>query len=238
MLPHENKNNSKIQDSFFSKLIERLRPILNQIAEGIYNFLQKAPENFYILSKYGWYFDIEEAPRKVIELGELLTNGNVEEVDEYLSKHYTNNLKSIEEKLITNYPYRKKIIIEAFKNHNNKLYFSSITMMLTQIDGICYDKTTKLFFKNNPNLRGKNLYRPDVEEELKKQIPEILQVFISSLNRPTAINDNIKNIDKFPIRLNRHEIIHGIDTEFGNELNSLKIISLINYINDLIQNDE
>ena len=43
-----------------------------------------------------------------------------------------------------------------------------------------------------------------------------------------------QDIHKFNCHLNRHEILHGINTNYGIEINSLKVISLLKYISDLL----
>ena len=59
--------------------------------------------------------------------------------------------------------------------------------------------------------------------------------FIVPMSEPTAINDHSSNLEKFPIRLNRHEILHGMDANYGTKLNSVKIISFLSYINDVLR---
>lgn len=94
----------------------------------------------------------------------------------------------------------------------------------------------KFFFKNNKskNLKKLGIYRPEIEESLKMHLSDFSQLLMSPLSGQNAINDSWDNVDDWPIRFNRHEIIHGIDFDYGNELNSLKIISLINYIDSLL----
>ncbi len=144
----------------------------------------------------------------------------------------------IEEELSTNYPSRKAIFKEAFNNYRQNNFYSSISLLITQIDGICYDNTKKLFFKNNPKYRNKGVFQPEFLSELEKSKIGILELVLSPLHESTLINEHTSNLRNYPIRLNRHEILHGIDTDFGTKINNLKIISMTKYICDILRNAE
>lgn len=156
-------------------------------------------------------------------------------MDEFLINYYENELENIQNKLIKNNLKRKNIINEGIENHKNGNYYSSITLLLTQVDGLCYDKTNKMFFKNNFKLAREKKYKPEIEEVLANEdTGTFFKEFLAPMNEPSAINEHSSNLDKFPIRLNRHEILHGIDYEYGSKVNSLKIISFLSYIDDLL----
>jgi len=195
---------------------------------------EKTPDGLRELAKYGWYIDYSHLPKTSIELGEKLKNGKVDEVDQFLINYYENELKNIETRLINKNNHRKEIFEEGFQNHRNKNYSSSITLLLTQADGLCYDKSKKLFFKNNSKLTRKKNYKPEIEEILANDSVILLKEFLAPMNEPTAINEHSSNLKKFPVRLNRHEILHGIDSNYGTKINSLKIISFLSYINDVL----
>ena len=188
------------------------------------------------LSNYGWYLGYDSTPKTPVELGRKLKEGLSNEVDEILIKYYEEELTNVEKRLISRNPKRKLIIKEAFENHRSKRYYSSIVLSLTQIDGLCYDETKKLYFKNNNKLqRSKKIYKPEVEEKISERERFVIEGFEIPLNQPTGINEHTENISKFPIRLNRHEILHGMDHSYGTKINSLKVISLWNYINDIVR---
>lgn len=231
-----NQNNDSV-NNLAKVLLEAVGPFLTKFAEEVISFSKKAPKNYYELSKHGWYFDFDINPKKIIEFGEALQKGEYEIVNKYLCTYYTENLNEIEGELIKNFPNRTILFKEAFENYRIENFHSSITMLITQIDGICYDITKKLFFKNNPKHRNKNAYIPEFEEALKENSSGLLDIFMSPIIKPTAINEHSSNLQNFPIRLNRHEILHGIDTGYGSKLNNLKIISLLKYLNDLLLNE-
>ena len=132
-------------------------------------------------------------------------------------------------------PNRTAIIKEAFENHRQERYCSAITLLLTQVDGICCDEFEKLFFYNDRDARKNSIYKPEVEVELRKRADSLTELYLEVLKTSTGINDLSKNVCKYPVRLNRHEILHGMDYEYGTKLNSLKIISFISFINDIVR---
>ena len=223
--------NEDIQDRF-KVLAEMTSTFSNQLLEAAKILEQEAPGGFLELSKYGWYLGFDSLPKTPVELGRKLHSGKSVEVDEILKNYYEEELENIEWRLINRNPKRNEILKEALKNHREQNYCSAITVFLTQADGICYDRAKKLFFKNNGELRKKKVYRPEIEEELKNIFAK---EFAVPLMQPTAINEHSDHTAKFPVKLNRHEILHGMDTSFGTKINSLKIISFLNYINDIVE---
>jgi len=214
----------EIFENFSERLVEAMEILKKETPVGILE-----------LSNYGWYLGYDSMPKTAVELGRKLKKGNSKEVDKILIEYYEEELDLVEKRVIGRNPNRKSIIKEAFDNHRNERYYSSIVLLLTQIDGICYDETEKLYFKNNGKLRRSKIYKPEVEEKITEKQKFIIEGFEIPLNQSTGLNEHTDNISKFPIRLNRHEIIHGIDYSFGTKINSLKIVSFLNYINSIIR---
>jgi hypothetical protein len=205
-----------------------------QFAESLKYVQKKTPDSLKELSKYGWYIGYDSLPKTPIELNDKLKDGKEKEVDEFLSEYYHTELKYIEKRLIGRNPSRKALIKEGFSNHNNKCYYSSITLLLTQADGLCYDRAKKFYFQNDNKLKRSKIYQPAILGDLAENNQIFLKEFLAPMDNPTALNELIQNIENFPVRLNRHEIIHGIDIEYGTRLNSLKTISFMNYLNDVL----
>lgn len=221
--------------SGISNIFEQLKPHFDQIQDGFKIMVSKTPESLIELSKQGWYIDFEITPRIPIELSGYLKKGEVDYVDNYLSKYYGDKLNRIKEKLYENYPNRQKILKEAFDCFRRKEYYSTISLLLTQADGFCFDKTKKLYFKNNRELQKEKIYVPEVEKEIKRISGGIVDILLEPMKNATLINEDTRNLTKFSIKLNRHAILHGMDTDYGTKLNSLKIISFVNYLDDMLE---
>lgn len=174
-------------------------------------------KNLSILLNFGWYIP---SSFKIVEFNKLITlikNDEYIESEILLIKFFKTNLNKIENRLINKHLNRENLIKEAFKAHKNKMYYSSTILFLSQSDGITKNKlfiNSKKFnesidFEKNPN-------------------------FIEILGKESPLNVDTrkeKNINYFS-DLNRHAVIHGISNDFGNEINSLKALSLLCFIND------
>lgn len=180
-------------------------------------------------SSYGWYIDDFSKESKIDHrkcLAHIYSNFP-EKLDQYFSDYYNNKIDQIENDLKSKYPTRNAIISEAFYVHRNKLFHSSICLFITLIDGICNDVLDAKFFKNKNNL-------PEIKGKIEEKKMKHSDFLLSPINNKGAINAWEKELNKYPIRLNRHEIIHGIDINYGNEVNSLKIISMLSYIDYIL----
>lgn len=230
----EIKERIKILQDILKEHTDKCQNPLATFSEIMKIIEKKGPSGILELASYGWYLDFNCRPKTPIELGEKLKNGQEKEVNIFLVNYYEKELDNIEIRITEKNKHRKLIIKEAFDNHRKENYCSSITLMLTQVDGFCYDKAKKVYFKNNPKLSRKKKYKPEIEEILANDTSFLTKLFLVAMSEPTAINEHSGNLDEFPIRLNRHEILHGIDSSYGTKLNSLKIISFLSYINDVL----
>jgi len=61
------------------------------------------------------------------------------------------------------------------------------------------------------------------------------EIFMRPLMTNKPVFSHEKDLDSFPCKLNRHAILHGQDPDYGTEINSLKSISLLVYISDLVK---
>lgn len=64
---------------------------------------------------------------------------------------------------------------------------------------------------------------------------KIVDFLIGPIYKKGVLNAWEKELDEFPIRLNRHEIVHGVDVNYGTEVNSLKTLSLLAYVDTILR---
>lgn len=196
------------------------------IGEKLKRYSEGTPEYILLIAQHGWYIDLESEFNFPSLIAEKLTNSQEIFAYEMLSNYYKENIEQIFERLIQRHPIRKDILLQTLEAFKNKLYCLVVPTLLSQIDGICFDFTKKKFFIKERN----NKYLPQITSELEKSSSSFLALYLSPLQNQTPIMVREQDIDQFPCRLNRHEILHGINSEYGTEINSLKIISLIKYI--------
>ncbi|MGQ1888813.1 hypothetical protein ACT29H_00045 [Thermophagus sp. OGC60D27] len=181
----------------------------------------------------GWFvpnFDTISGKEINVLISYLYSN-QIDEIDKYFIKYFKENYERLKDIIIEKYINRKVILIEAFESFEAQRFYSAIVLFLTQIDGICYDYFGEKFFLNDP----KNNYKPKVFPKIRKTLLEQHHFTLGSIEQKTPINMHQSELNRWVVYLNRHEIIHGIDIDFGNELNAYKILSMIAYLTKIIE---
>lgn len=155
-----------------------------------------------------WFFD------------ELISLNDPVIIENEMSHFYRSNLISTKSDLINLSPERELIIEEAFQVHSQKYYSASTLLFLSIADGLCEGSLYSL--KNN---------KKDLRVKFEAAFTVIPSVLVPLLQEDYIDKNNkrskIKNRD-----LNRNESIHGVNFEFGNEINSLKALSLLCFVSD------
>lgn len=201
-----------------------------KIGERLKIYVEKTPEHFLLIAQHGWFIDLESELNFPSEVANYIQKGEINTAKKLLVNYYKKKLDRIFEKLIKRHHNRKEILEEirtSFRTGNHSVLIPTV---LTQIDGICFDFTKRKFFIKDKN----NNYLPQVTSELEKSSGTFLDLFLTPLQNQTPIMAREKDISNFPCHLNRHEILHGINFDYGTEINSLKVISLLKYISDLL----
>lgn len=201
-----------------------------EMAKRMEYFLKHAPQAVRDLALYGWYSVFSLSPRDTIELAELLKVKKIIDVDQYFVESLKTELTRIEEKLVQNFPQRKKPIEAAFRAHHQKEYYLSIPVFLAQADGICCDLTgIGVYEKSNKKLKiGKY-----VENQIRSK--DLMEILGEAIKTEGMINFPEDERKKFPGRINRHEILHGESFDYGTETNSFKAISFIDYVGTFLE---
>lgn len=225
---HINKIYASIP-KFENPILEHL-DTFKEIGEKLKEYAERTPEYFLLIAQHGWFIDLESELNLPSRVAYELQDGELETANELLIEYYKENLEQIFQSLIKRHPNRKEILSQILNGYKNGSHSLLIPSILTQVDGICFDFTKRKFFIKE----RKNKYLPQVTSELERSAGNFLGLYLSPLQNQTPIMVQEKDISKFPCHLNRHEILHGINTDYGTEINSLKVISLLKYISDLL----
>ena len=173
-------------------------------------------EFFQLLSEHGWYVSSEIKLLDILDIFKSFENDTFKEKEPKIIDFYRVNLTKLESKLLIKHVNRQAIIKEAFLAHKQKLYHSSTILFLSQADGLC---DGKIFSGKNKNeyFESKNS-----------------SYFINpTLLNKTAINEDSRiYISNYFSDLNRHKVMHGLKSNYGNEINSLKAISFFCFVSD------
>jgi len=211
-----------------------IRPLIKEW-QRIYSELPpRTNEAFILLGKHGWYFDLQMPLPSLWDLKDMLTNGDIEEVENILMKHFEDQIDIIEKFIIDKFPARKKIISAAFNAHRRQEYELSIPVIFAQTDGICKEVLDQYLFMK---IRGKR--KPQTATYVEQiAANKIMTAFLSPLAQTLPVNASENERDEGFNELNRHMVLHGQSLDYGNKKNSLKAISLINYVSHVLDRNK
>lgn len=209
---------------------------INKISTGLQQYTELLSEgtrhSIVALAQHGWFISLEMPPSPVVECATLVLDGEIDKVDKIMALFYRDAADKINKILNDNFPNRSNILDDAFKAHSRGEYNLSIPIFLIQTDGICNELIGIQMFSRRNKKPETATYANQFEHDS----------FLSALLEPfriclplTASEKEIENLT-IETYLNRHEIMHGVVYNYGTELNSLKTISLINFVSTVLQN--
>ena len=171
----------------------------------------------------GWFFDFEiPIDHYFVEIA--LYDPIIFET--YMKTHFNDRIDKIEKLAIDRFPSRSKIISKAIQSHKNGDYELSIPVLLGQIDGIFRELTKKEIFSSQKK-RAEKVYEKFKNENINKKI---LTAALTPLREYEILSASFNKSEKNPHIIARNPILHGYKTDYANETNGLKTISLLNYI--------
>ena len=176
------------------------------------------------LAKHGWFMDFSWWAQTPIVLKNEIIAGNLDQVEISLEEIFQSRLDMIEQQICAVVPARSEIIKSAFRAHRNQEFNLSVPVFFSQIDGICKELLGDYLFTSNNG-------RPSVASHLEINYQdEFAKSLLAPLLESTSINLTEKKRPADFNGLNRHLVLHGESLTYGNFRNSLKAISLLNYV--------
>ena len=219
----------EIQKSFSEKInsdfIEKVFLILSQANQAISDNTRQAT---ILLGEKGWYVSLDMPLSPLVKIGNQLSEGQTVNLDKIMSDYFRSNSENIINAIVENFPDREKIIRSAFTAHRNGDYDLSIPVFLSQADGICYEIIGIQLYSR---AKGKPKTIKFVDQfSADSFMNALLEPFRTPLPISASKKDRIDAEEAF----NRHAILHGESCDYGSEINSLKAISLLNYISQVL----
>lgn len=186
----------------------------------------KTREAVEFLTKKGWFCDdMEHFNLEALNEDSSLEWKVIEhEIEEYFDDH----LDRIEGNIISRLknPDRAKIIASVFEAHRNGLYNLTVPTTFAQVDGICIDATAdKHFFMMSDK---KPQVSPHVYNLTKGYLTDALLDGVFKIKIP--VNQSERERGENFSGLSRHQVLHGEVCDYGTKINSLKAISLLNFV--------
>jgi hypothetical protein len=176
------------------------------------------------LARKGWFIELDVPPSVVVTwagLGDEEGDVSIPSIDAYFQARRPD----IERELVAAFPARERFFRAGFRAHDAGEYESSVVLFLVQADGICQDAF------------GAELYRikggaSAMQTKLKhKTVDFVWDAAVAPLYAalPLALHEK-PGRGKF----NRHLILHGRSLDYPTRENSLRAISLLSYLRNMV----
>lgn len=221
-------------EKFRKSLKDVITPAFEELQRSFRELPPRTQEALIILGNHGWYLDLEMPLPYLWQVKKALEEGSAQEVEKALVTYFEERLDEIEESIVGRFPARKKIISAAFSAHRRCEYELSIPVFLAQTDGICKEVVNEHFFmKQNKRPRTATYVEQIAADTYRAAL-------LSPLAHSLPIGASEKERGPGFTELNRHMVLHGESLDYGTKTNSLKAISLINYVAHVLKsgNDE
>lgn len=203
-------------------------PKFPNLNEKFENLPKKMEDAVLVLANHGWYIDLDMHVQWLWDSEKEITKGEVLNVEQLLTDHFEENIDNIEKSIIKLSPARSHILSEAFRAHHRGEYYLSIPVFLSQADGIAKDIVGQNFFLRKDKKPKTALYVQEVTSNT------LTSALLAPLAQSTTISASEYEREEGFNFLNRHMVLHGESLDYGNKTNSLKSISLINYISKVL----
>ena len=138
--------------------------------------------------------------------------------------HFSRIRQDIEGDLTKRFPKRQRILRKAFQAHDAGDYELSVPVFLAQADGIAAEIFGVSFYSQNPN---KVRRMGDVIANIAGDVLEDARLRL--VLKPLPLTASTQSSAYRRGELNRHEVLHGIDTHYAIELNSFRAMSRLQY---------
>lgn len=216
-------------ENYQKRINELISPSIERLNELFQELPPRTREALILLGNEGWYFDLNMTMSELWELKEAISEGNVEEAEVYLVEYFDGQVDHIEKDIIKKCPEREDILITAFSAHRKGDYYLSVPVIIAQTDGICKSAIKK-------NLFMKRDHVSTFVEQMATD--KLMAALLSPLAEKLPISASEHERDENFNQLNRHMVLHGESLDYGTRINSLKSISLINYITQMVKYSE
>jgi hypothetical protein len=175
------------------------------------------------LANLGWFPSGEMGFSEIHAFRVLCDSGDKAAVDTAMIEWLQGELEQIQMRASNRFPNRSHILASAFKAHRAGQYELSIPVLMAQVEGMCLEVVgTKLFSTKN----GIPATRAATDRFSQIALSDALLLPFRESNGFTASE---ATRHQWPDTPNRHEILHGIATDYGTRTNSFKTISLMEY---------
>jgi len=179
------------------------------------------------LLEYSWFVDGEIDPDVVLRVAGFVLSKDENAVDREMMGHFRERSDAIQTELVTRHPTRAIILEAAFAAHREGKHELSVPVFLAQADGISRELLGEAFFQRAKS-GGK-------AEKLLEEMTDgsYLESALRALIPVGTLRKQRSEVK--PGEFNRHDVLHGFDTDYGSERNSLKAVSLLCFMRSMLE---
>lgn len=199
--------------------------LIKKMQKGVLRFGAASETGFKKLADFGWYINADFSIGYTTNLMEKAIEGDLEFLNNFFVPYYRTFIQKKTNRFKSKNKLRSDIIKEAIDCHNEKRYYASTMLFLSQSDGIC----------------GGYLFKGrERKQDLKKFLAtssngSIFLLLLNSIKQKSSIDSFYpEESNVYESELNRHGVMHGYNIEYGTETNSLKAFSLFCFVNDFV----
>jgi hypothetical protein len=207
--------------------VRRWSAMFDDIARQLRDLPDEVRSQLAVLMDQGWCLDPEMPHTWGRDLVTAFREGAKDEAQQWLIDYFNRRLEEIEQTLVARHPKRSAIIANAFQAHRQGHYNLSIPVLLAQADGVIHDRHQRQLFSKQ---RGANL------TQILADLPDddVRAIFIAAFYVDIPLTRNTKHLPDGFDGLNRHSVLHGTDSNYGTEINSLRAVSILNLASYLV----
>lgn len=197
------------------------------VGEAISKLPAKFQSTLVALANRGWFLDPEIAWHVLVRTALAIDEGKLDEADAVMGAHFEGRLNDIEAKLAAALPHRASKFKSAFSAHRRGDYDLSILAFMAQADGVCAELRGGHFF-----LKDRTTGRPMAASPDSVYDGEPLaRIARFALSDDLPIRERMsKRAKSGSTALNRHAVMHGESLDYDTKDNSLRALSLLNYV--------
>lgn len=174
----------------------------------------------------GWYPDVEMPFSNLSAVVDFFKTDPVSAEREYAT-FLAGELATVQERLTLSCPSRRHLYEDGFVAHQQGLYFSSVPVFLAQAEGLAWERLGAVLYSRK-KLRKRMT-------KLENENWSLSEALMWPLLEPTDINKTAGERPMTFSGLNRHRVLHGVDITYGTETNSLKALSHLLFVSDVLK---
>jgi hypothetical protein len=216
---------------------QQLRKIAVALEESLERFPHDdARRTYAFLASRGWLLS-PNLPWWDADLAEMAKEGDDIGVDAYMAASVEESLHRLPERVARRHAKRRPILADAMWAHEHGRYTLSVPTLLAQADGVAWDEFQAQAFSRSStrSLSGALERRIDLAASTTAFARYTLN-YLVPVGEPFSLADDTATVARRRVEdpgygpLNRHAVLHGLDSDYGTRENSLRAFVAVDYM--------